>query len=71
MKVNIDKTKIIVSRRGGIVKQNEKWLLNDKPVEVVSHYKYLGMTFTYFHILILFTYTKESSCPGRKNNCVT
>ena len=48
MKVNIDKTKIIVFRRGGIVKQNEKWLLNDKPIEVVSHYKYLGITFTSF-----------------------
>ena len=48
MKVNIDKTKIIVSRRGGIVKQNEKWLFKDKPVEVVSHHKYLGMTFTSF-----------------------
>ena len=48
MKVNIDKTKILVFRRGGIVKQNEKWLFNDKPIEVVSHYKYLGITFTSF-----------------------
>lgn len=44
--LNLLKTKIIVFRRGGIVKCNEKWHYDGKEIEVVSSYKYLGVFFT-------------------------
>ncbi|KAK6191078.1 hypothetical protein SNE40_002826 [Patella caerulea] len=46
MQVNVNKTKISVFRRGGILKGNEKWFYGSKPLEVVSFYKYLGVMFT-------------------------
>ena len=41
MKINLDKTKILVFRNGGQLKEIEKWFYNGNPVEVVSFYKYL------------------------------
>lgn len=46
MKVNFNKTKVIVFKKGGIVKQNEKLYYEGKQLEVVSQYKYLGLLFT-------------------------
>ena len=46
LKLNISKTKIVVFRRGGIVKENEKWFYKGKKIDVVSYYKYLGLIFT-------------------------
>ena len=48
MKVNMSKTEIMVFRRGGIVKVNEKWYYQNKKLYIVSEYKYLGMYFTSF-----------------------
>jgi hypothetical protein len=44
--VNLDKTKIIVFRKGGYLSKREKWNLYGKEVEVVNSYCYLGFTFT-------------------------
>ena len=46
MVINMLKTKVVVFRRGGIVRQNEKWFYGDTQLEVVSFYKYLGLFFT-------------------------
>jgi len=46
MKLNLDKTKIIVFRNGGPLRHTEKWLYKGSPIEVVSLYKYLGMYMT-------------------------
>ena len=46
MKVNLRKSKIMVFRKGGPLKQNEKWSYNGENVEVVSYYKYLGLVFS-------------------------
>ena len=46
MKVNESKTKIIVFRNGGIVKSNEKWYYNNKLIENVTYYRYLGLFYT-------------------------
>ena len=46
IEINLDKTKIIVFRNGGPLKQIEKWFLDGKITEVVSFYKYLGMFLT-------------------------
>ena len=43
LEVNLDKTKAMVFRNGGIVKRNEKWWYKGKPVDVVSYYNYLGV----------------------------
>ena len=43
MSLNLSKTKIIVFRNGGIVKDAETWLYNENEIEVVSFYKYLGV----------------------------
>ena len=46
LKVNLSKTKIIVFRRGGKLKTNEKWFFCQNKIEVVKQYKYLGIIFT-------------------------
>ena len=43
MKVNLDKTKVMVFRRGGSIKQNEHWYYDGKIVDIVTYYKYLGL----------------------------
>jgi hypothetical protein len=44
--VNLDKSKIIVFRKGGFLSAKEKWTLNTAQLEVVNSYKYLGLTFS-------------------------
>ena len=46
MKINIDKTKVVVFRRGGIIKSTEKWFLGGESIDVVPFYKYLGVYLT-------------------------
>ncbi len=46
LRVNMDKTRIVVFRRGGKIKKNEKWQLNGADIVVVPMYKYLGIVFT-------------------------
>ena len=46
LKVNLEKTKIMVFRKGGRLAKSEKWFLNGTRVEVVNKYKYLGFIFT-------------------------
>ena len=41
--VNVDKTKIVVFRKGGILAQDESWTYNNQPVEIVSAFNYLGI----------------------------
>ena len=45
MQLNLLKTKIIVFRNGGVLKQTEKWFYMRAPIDV-SFYKYLGVYFT-------------------------
>jgi hypothetical protein len=46
LNVNIDKTKVMVFRKGGFLGKNEKWFLNGRQLEVVNEYTYLGFVFT-------------------------
>ena len=46
MKVNLKKTKIMVFRRGGPLKNNEQWFFDKTKIDVVSEYKYLGLVFS-------------------------
>ena len=43
MQLNLGKTKIIVFRNGGYLRFYERWTYRNKPVEVVSFYKYMGL----------------------------
>ena len=44
--VNMNKTKIIVFRKGGFLAANEVWRYGDEEIEVVNSYKYLGLSLT-------------------------
>ena len=46
LKVNIDKTKVMVFRKGGFLGQREKWFFEGRELEVVNKYCYLGFSFT-------------------------
>ena len=56
MKLNLGKTKVMVFRNGGIVKQTEKWTFQGTAIEIVSMYKYLGV---YFTPKLIWSKTKE------------
>lgn len=45
--VNLNKSKVLVFRKGTRLPNNEKWFFNSEPIEVVNHYKYLGVIFNY------------------------
>lgn len=44
--MNTDKTKIMVFRKGGKLRKDEKWSSGGKSIEVVKKFKYLGYWFT-------------------------
>ena len=46
LKVNLDKTKIMVFRRDGKIKADEVFYFENNKIEIVNRYKYLGMFFT-------------------------
>lgn len=46
LKVNLNKTKVMVFRKGGHLSKAEKWFYEDTEIEIVNSYKYLGFTIT-------------------------
>ena len=44
MEINLNKTNIIVFRNGGPLRAVEKWYFNGVQVDLVSFYKYLGVS---------------------------
>lgn len=46
LKVNLEKSKIMVFRKGGKRARNESWKYDGKRIEVVNNYKYLGVLLT-------------------------
>ena len=46
--VNLDKTKVMVFRKGGFLGRLERWFYGEERIEVVNKYKYLGYTLTKF-----------------------
>jgi hypothetical protein len=46
LNVNVDKTKVMVFRKGGYLGKFEKWYLGETRLEVVKQYCYLGYIFT-------------------------
>ena len=46
MKVNVSKTKILIFRKGGILPRQLEFIYEGSPIEIVKHFKYLGIVFT-------------------------
>ena len=46
MLVNLIKAKIMVFRRGDVLRKNEQWFYDGEKIEVVYRYKYLGIFFS-------------------------
>ena len=42
----MDKTKLMVFRKGRILSRREKWLYNGAEIEIVNQFNYLGIIFT-------------------------
>ena len=47
MKVNRNKTEIIVFRHLGPLREYDRWNLNGRPIRTTSKYKYMGLIFTF------------------------
>ena len=45
--LNVDKTKIVIFRNGGNIKENENWVYDGKEIQIVNQFSYLGMLFNY------------------------
>ena len=43
LSVNIEKTKIMVFRKGGVLSQNETWTFDNNEIEIVNNSNYLGV----------------------------
>lgn len=46
MQVNLTKSKIVVFRNGGYLKESEKWFFMNTKVDAVTYYNYLGVIFS-------------------------
>ena len=66
--VNIDKTKIVVFRKGGFLGKKEKWFYDGQPIEVVDKYCYLGFVFT--PMLSLKRGTSHLVLKGKRANSI-
>ena len=47
--VNLDKSKVMVFRKGGYLAAKERWFWDDQKLEVVNTYKYLELIFSTGH----------------------
>ena len=66
LKVNTDKTKIMIFRKGGGLAKGEHWYLEGTKLEVVNRYKYLGYLFT--TRLSLNTALEDLCIKGKRNS---
>lgn len=46
LSVNVEKTKIVVFKNGGILAKREKWFYDSQPIEIVNAFAYVGLNFT-------------------------
>ena len=62
--VNLEKSKVVVFRKGGYLAGREKWWFGPDLLEVVNTYKYLGLTFS--TRLSFRTALEEAAVKGKK-----
>ena len=46
LKINVNKTKIVVFKKGGILSRNLSFYYNEQQFEIVNKFRYLGLVFT-------------------------
>ena len=51
--VNTLKTKIVVFRKRGHIKEGESWAYNGEQIEVINDFNYLGVVFNYTDPFVL------------------
>jgi hypothetical protein len=61
--VNLEKSKIVVFRKGGYIAGREKWFYNNAILKIVNHYKYLGVIFS---TGLTFSYSLEDMATRAK-----
>ena len=61
LKINMNKTNIVVFRNGGYLRSYEKWYFEGIPIKAATYYKYLG--------LVLSSRLSWQAC--QKNSCRT
>ena len=64
LKVNMNKSDIMVFRKGGYLAAREKWFYGNSEMKVVNSYKYLGIVFT---TRLSFTYACQELTSKGKN----
>lgn len=47
LSVNVAKSKIVIFRKGGKVKNDEKWVFRNENLEIVNNFTYLGIVFNF------------------------
>ena len=67
MKVNMDKTNIVVFKNGGNLSKHEKWFFKGEQVKTVSYYKYLGIIFSCRFKWTMCCKTLRSQCEKALN----
>ena len=67
MDINVEKTKIIVFRNGGVLNTHEKWFYSGQPIEVTRYYKYSG---TFFSSRLSSSKCLESQASQPKKSCM-
>ena len=65
--MNVEKTKIMVFRKGGKLKKKFCWMYDNKSIDVVDNFNYLGITLNFngnFHKTqnVLASQSKKSLC---------
>ena len=68
MEVNLSKTKNVVFRNGGFLRNYEKWFYRGQRIEVVSAYKYMGLTVT---PKLIWTRAKEKLATQARKSIIT
>ena len=68
LKVNMNKSNILVFRKGGYLASRERWFYDSAEMKLVNSYKYLGIFFT--TKILSFRYACEDLVSRRKKAVV-
>ena len=68
MKINLQKTKVMVFRNGGFLRDYEKWYFSGNPIESVSAYKYMGLFIT---PKLIWSYAKRSLASQARRSIIS
>ena len=64
LKVNINKTKIVVFKHGGALSRKESWTYNGEHIEVLSSFSYVGINFT--NTLSMYKMSENAALKAKK-----